>query len=339
MDRTLTTILGRPLTLRDEAIDREFPGLDNNHEVESAATHWDQTNSQDQAVPEQPPWLAPTPYTACVYSLRFDRIVAEIKLMLYRVSRSPSRFPWPTNVTAWQHEAQSACISLLQEAQNQQQGPLLNNLGTLPGVSLQKLELKYHHCIMLLYRPSPQIPQPSTEAIQACFNSAMDIISIYADLHKFLNMECSWLSAHSILVAAITVLYCLCSHPAVRGVTPIETCLKRVELAHELLIFLGRLWSVADEAGLKLGRLIAATREVYSATTTLCSGLVDRQRYEDSGNIVPLQQSGSGSDNPDIPALDGRAVLTDELGVLRDLFDLGWLNESEFGNQHSFFGS
>lgn len=192
MDRTLTTILGRPLTLRDEAIDREFPGLDNNDDVESAATHWDQTNPQDEAVPEQqPPGLAPTPYTACIYSLRFDRIVAEIKLMLYRVSRSPSRFPWPTKVTAWQREAQNACVSLLREAQNQQQGPVLNNLGTLSGVSLQRLELKYHHCIMLLYRPSPQIPQPSTEAIQACFSSAMDIISIYADLHRFLNMECS----------------------------------------------------------------------------------------------------------------------------------------------------
>lgn len=339
MDRTLTTILGRPLTLRDEAIDREFPGLDNNDEVESAATQWDQTTSQDQAVEQQPPGLAPTPYTACVYSLRFDRIVAEIKLMLYRVSRSPSRFPWPTNITAWQREAHNVCASLLQEARNQQQSSLSNGFGTLSGVTLQRLELKYHHCIMLLYRPSPQIPHPSTEAIQACFSSAMDIISIYADLHRFLNMECSWLSAHSILVAAITVLYCLCSHPAIRGITPVETCLKRTELAHELLSFLGRSWSVADEAGLKLGRLIAATSEVYSANATVGGSLADRQEYEDGGNMVTLQQSSSGTDNPDMPALDGRAFLTDELGVLRDLFDLGWLDESEFGNQPSFFGS
>lgn len=175
---------------------------------------------------------------------------------------------------------------------------------------------------MLLYRPSPQIPHPSTEAIQACFSSAMDIISIYADLHRFLNMECSWLSAHSILVAAITVLYCLCSHPAVRGTTPVETCLKRAELAHELLSFLGQSWSVADEAGLKLDRLITATREAYNASI-VGGGLADCQGYQDTGLMVPLQQSGSGSENPDMPALDGRAFLTDELGVLRDLFDLG----------------
>jgi len=323
MDRTLTTILGRPLTLRDEAIDREFPQLDNNDEVESAATQWNYAGSDSQEVHGKPsPGLAPIPYTTCVYSLRFDRIVAEIKLMLYRVSRSPSRFPWPTNVTTWQHEAQNVCVSLLQKAQNQQQVSSLNNLGTLSGISLQRLELKYHHCVMLLYRPSPQIPHPSTEAIQACFSSAMDIISIYADLHRFLNMECSWLSAHSILVAAITVLYCLCSHPAVRGTTPVETCLKRAELAHELLSFLGQSWSVADEAGLKLDRLITATREAYNASI-VGGGLADCQGYQDTGLMVPLQQSGSGSENPDMPALDGRAFLTDELGVLRDLFDLG----------------
>lgn len=115
---------------------------------------------------------------------------------------------------------------------------------------------------------------------------------------------------------------------------PIEECLKRAELAHELLSFLGRSWSVANEAGLKLGRLIQATREAYSATVT--AG--DRQRYEDNSNMAPLQQ-GSGSDNPNMPALDGRVFLTDELGILRDLFDLGWLDESEFGHQPSFIGS
>lgn len=285
MDCTLATILGRPLTLRDEAIDREFPGLDNNDEVESAATQGNHAGSDSQEVPEkQSPELASIPYTTCVYSLRFDRIVAEIKLMLYRVSRSPSRFPWPTNVATWQHEAQNACLAAGKSPKPATK-PFVNNFGTLSGVSLQRLELKYHHCVMLLYRPSPQIPHPSTEAIQACFSSAMDIISIYADLHRFLNMECSWLSAHSILVAAITVLYCLCSHPAVRGTTPVETCLKRAELAHELLSFLGQSWSVVDEAGLKLDKLITATREAYNAII-VGGGLADCQGYQDSGNMV-----------------------------------------------------
>ena len=122
MDRTLTTILGRPLTLRDEAIDREFPGFDSNDEVEEAATYWDRNPNSREAGPI--PGQTPTSYTACIYSLRFDRIVAEIKLMLYRVSRSPSRFPWPADVGAWQQEAQRACVALLQEVQDHQPGRL-----------------------------------------------------------------------------------------------------------------------------------------------------------------------------------------------------------------------
>ncbi|KAF7597203.1 hypothetical protein BBP40_009543 [Aspergillus hancockii] len=111
MDRTLTTILGRPLTLRDETCDREFPGFNDGDEVEEAATSWDRSANHQAAGPER----APTSYTACIYSLRFDRLVAEIKLMLYRVSRSPSRFPWPTDVNAWQLEAQGRRSVMLLE--------------------------------------------------------------------------------------------------------------------------------------------------------------------------------------------------------------------------------
>lgn len=41
----------------------------------------------------------------------------------------------------------------------------------------------------------------------------------------------------------------------------------------------------------------------------------------------------------DMPALDGRISLADELGVLQDLFDFGWLDESGFEDQLCFFGS
>ncbi|PIG80898.1 hypothetical protein AARAC_002639 [Aspergillus arachidicola] len=344
MDRTLTTILGRPLTLRDEAIDREFPGFDSNDELEEAATYWDRYPNSQEPAPIS--GRAPTSYTACIYSLRFDRIVAEIKLMLYRVSRSPSRFPWPADVGAWQQEAQRACVALLQEVQDQQPGRVQSGSSPLSGVAVQRLELKYHQCIMLLYRPSPQMPRPSLHAVQECFTSAMEIIAIYADLHRFLNMECSWLSAHCIFVASITVLYCVWTYPVVRGTTPMDVCLKRAELALQLLSFLGQTWTVAQEAGQKLAKLIKSTSEAYDA---MAGAPVDPQPLDNNawtGNDPtgfaqrPNQdrtysnEQGSGT-NP--PPADGKSFLIDELGILRDLFDLGWLDDVPDGNQ-SFFG-
>ncbi|KAE8159875.1 fungal-specific transcription factor domain-containing protein [Aspergillus tamarii] len=342
MDRTLTTILGRPLTLRDEAIDREFPGFDSNDEVEGAATYWDRNSNSREAGPI--PGQTPTSYTACIYSLRFDRIVAEIKLMLYRVSRSPSRFPWPADVGAWQQEAQRACVALLQEVQDHQPGRLQSASSPLSGVAVQRLQLKYHQCIMLLYRPSPQMPQPGVDAVQECFTSAMEIIAIYADLHRFSNMECSWLSAHSIFVASITVLYCVWTYPTVRGTTPMEACLKRAELALQLLSFLGQTWTVAQEAGQKLAKLIKSTSEAYDAMTGAPADPQsldnnawagnDQTGFAQSQSQDRTYQTQDGSANPQPP--DGKSFLIDELGILRDLFDLGWLDDVPDGNQ-SFF--
>ncbi|CEL11195.1 hypothetical protein ASPCAL14298 [Aspergillus calidoustus] len=312
MDRTLTTILGRPLTLRDEAIDQPFPGLDSN-EVEEAATRWHRSSGRaSDGNNTNPVTSAYMPY---IYSLRFDRIVAEIKLMIYRVSRSPSRFPWPDgdNLATWQAEAEHACTTLIAVVQARQQGRPSCGPNPLSGTAVRRLEIKYHQCIMLLYRPSPQIPHPSLPAIQACFNSAMQIIKICAELHRFSNLECSWLTAHSIFVAAITVLYCLWTYPAVCGLRPMTECLARTETALRILSFLGQWWSVAQEPCQKLSRLIALTREGPHSLM---------ERADPMGN--PSQ--GAAAEVQGVDG-EGRSLLIDELGVLRDLFDLGWLND------------
>ena len=50
------------------------------------------------------------------------------------------------------------------------------------------------------------------------------------------------------------------------------------------------------------------------------------------GVVVPVTGPPA---NP--PPADGKSFLIDELGILRDLFDLGWLDDVPDGNQ-SFFG-
>ncbi|KAL4900394.1 hypothetical protein BDW74DRAFT_188244 [Aspergillus multicolor] len=316
MDRTLTTILGRPLTLRDEAIDQSFPGVDGSVEVEETATRWHHSVHGTEA---HRPTLEQVraDYTACIFSLRFDRIVAEIKLMIYRVARSPRRFPWPRNLPEWQQETRTACDQLIDKARNRQRGRPDGGMNPLSGTTVQRLELKYHQCLMLLYRPSPQLPHPRLEAIQECFRSSMGIIQIYGELHRFSNMECSWLSAHSIFVAAITMLYCVWTYPAVQGSAPVAECLTRAEKAHELLSFLGQWWSVAREPCQKLSRLISMTREGSES--------VLGQSWNPSSASNPT--AAQADDTGEFILGDGRSVLIDELGILRDLFDLGWLNE------------
>ncbi|KAH8433837.1 Zn(II)2Cys6 transcription factor [Aspergillus melleus] len=341
MDRTLTTILGRPLTLRDEAIDRDFPGMENQEEIGVTATHWNAAH-HDQNHHFTLLDAEMSHYLPCIYSLRFDRIIAEIKLMIYRVSRAPQRFPWPNDLESWQMETEKSCVALFQEIQDRQRGRAISSSGHLSGVVVQKLELKYHQSIMLLYRPSPQIPKPTPKAAQACFTSAMEIIRVQAELHRFANMECSWLSAHSIFVATITILYCLWTFPAVRQENSLGSCLKRAELSVQLLDSLRKTWLVAHEACQKLRRLIALTAEVYNPkqpehTTGQQLGGLNEHAYnlgygsQTNDGEAPYFGQPRAAMNPE--PQDRTNVLIDELGILRDLFDLGWLNDVDFAAQ------
>lgn len=353
LDRTLTTVLGRPLTLRDEAIDCYYPGMEEGEEINSLATKWYRISREEASqgtCPNNHIYSDLQTYSAFIFSLRFDRIVAEIKLMIYRVARSPERFPWPDNVFAWQQETERACEMLLKQTRN---SLLTRSAVTSRATSqrvVQLLELKYHQCIMLLYRPSPQVPRPHQRAIQQCFSSAMEIIRLYTDLNRFSNMDSSWLTAHSLFVSAITVLYCLWIQPSVRKQLPMAHCLDRAHASCDLLASLGRIWPVAEDARQSLTRLIALTEEVCDAihsetrfdhTTT---NPVDHVQFQDNS-----RPSNAGATNISFPAnspylmqpeiesyahndsttsvpyqYDADRFL-DELGDLRDFFDLNWL--------------
>jgi len=83
------------------------------------------------------------------------------------------------------------------------------------------VELKYHHCVMLLYRPSPGILRPSALALKFCFESAMETIRIHSGLLRFRNHAQSWLDAHTIFISGITIMYYLwVVSPHIRHVTP-----------------------------------------------------------------------------------------------------------------------
>jgi hypothetical protein len=178
LDRTLSVILGRPLTLRDEACDIEYPGKDQSEEILRSKQSPMQEPQRKRICLSQQPY----PYLPAVYSFRFDRTTAEIKLMIYRVARSPARFPWPTNLGKWQEQTLQVCTELLEQArQNLKWRGRAGRRSTLDG-ALPLIELKYHQCVMLLYRPSPAFPQPSSSTLTACYKSAVETIRIQSEL-------------------------------------------------------------------------------------------------------------------------------------------------------------
>lgn len=243
--------------------------------------------------------------------------------MIYRVSRVPHRVPWPSDLASWQQDVESSCRALIQEVESRQRGRRSKSSPPLSLMVVQKLQVKYHSCIMLLYRPSPQIPRPTQDAARTCFDSAMEIIRVSANLHRFTSMDYTWLSAHSIFVAAITILYSLWTNPAVTVASHTGLCFERVHTAEQLLEYLGKTWSVAHSAREKLSYLIHVAMEGYD---TLHGTAEIRNSPQQPPDIVDRGGECYDSNAVNDWSQQGVNVLVDELGMMREFFDLDWLD-------------
>ena len=343
LERTLSTTLGRPLTLRDEAIDIEFPGETGTSYSSYPATiipsplqDLDFFSVQSFTAPqvaspsEGPPLkkvrIASTnkpDYAAGRFSFRFDRLTAEIKLMLYRVVQLPSRFPWPTDLGSWQTEAYEACNSLLATARR-----ILSSRSLSHGRSrraLPTIELKYHQCVLLLFRPSPAFRNPTADALAICHMSALEVLKIHAEQLRFGELADTWLTAHSVFISGITAIYTAWVLPwignrsAIPGASNFTTLEKPVTEALEsgikacsdLLEHLGQTWSVARDAKEKFDSLGSLTLDAMS-----------------NGSIQFATGAGSGTRPPAAPgALQSDATAT-ALPSGADL-DASWMNAGD----------
>lgn len=346
LDRTLCVILGRPLTLRDEAIDIELPGQTDSTEDFNAI--------QDRIADGQPSRkkikISPSPYAAAIYSVRFDRINAEIKLMLYRLARSYNRFPWPTELTTWQSNKSEACRNLLEDARQdiKHQG-LPGGRAALQDRTMRMIELKFHQCMILMNRPCPAIPQPSPTALMACYESSIATIRIQSELARFGNMLNSWLTAHAVFVAGITSLYCLWTSIEVRKSTDLATFSQQADSCSKLLTSLSKTWSVAYNAQTKFDQLVQLTKESWGKSNTKAESTAAMSPQHYRGNDINPQYTPSMEPFvlDDLPAGFWDDVntnyelppnmLMDELGDVGDWFDLDWLGDTNAAAGTDYF--
>jgi hypothetical protein len=359
IERTLAVVLGRPLTLRDEAIDVEFPGQGDPTPISPLTENSTALGSSGDRRGEpsfKRSRIIVSPYTVSQYSFRFDQLVAEMKLMLYRVVNLPDRFPWPKDINEWQKQMHIHCDQLLED--------LLRELRwrsrrSTSDSAVKTLELKYHHCLMILHRPSPATPRPSLESLTICYNSAIKTIHINLDLHRFSKLANSWLTAHTVFVSGITFLYCLWIKPEMKSVTALDTFLTNAAACTTLLRFLGKTWTIAADAVNKFERLVQLTQNSWgpnlddSSTEVAAShSLLSMAQSQDSDNLqsgrVDDERSGPFAREYDEPTLaDSFTTCTNgfevapesfyyELGDMSAWFDLNWLVNATSGEMTAF---
>ncbi|KAI0151882.1 hypothetical protein F4776DRAFT_652470 [Hypoxylon sp. NC0597] len=336
IERNLSVVLGRPLTLRDEAIDVEFPGESTGHKGEVSRVGdltWENSPKR--------PRIDCCQYDAAHYSFRLDRIVAEIKLILHRVVNRPTCFPWPTDLVKWQKETHLSCNYILDDVFTQLKW---RSRRSSTNITIRSLELKYHHNLMLLHRPSPAIPQPAVDSWKICYNSAVKTIMIYSDLHRFSKLTSSWLTAHTVFVSGITFIYCIWAQPHIRIETSLEAFTRNATACTTILTFLGRTWSVAADAVEKFERLVRMTAHAWKAGGDSSSTFRNEtsgihashsstlQRHDSSQTISTSRETNQPVGTNQFLADEDRheydfepASFYTELGDMSGWFDLDWI--------------
>jgi len=274
--------------------------------------------------------------------------------MFYRLARSFNRFPWPTDMETWQSQTCQACRDLLDDArQDIKCRGMAGGRTALQDRTMRSVELKFHQCMILLNRPSPGIPQPSSTALMACYESAVATIRIQSELARFGNMLNSWLTAHAVFVSGITSLYCIWTSPDVRKNTDLETFLQQADSCSTLLASLSKTWSVASSAQMKFEQLVQLTKESWgkskSSETRTSSPERFRMAHSDAANpnphphpqaVPPLSLDPpypqSSDNNLPLGFWDDMNtnyelppnMLMDELGDVSNWFDLDWLGDA-----------
>ena len=163
-NRSIATIQGRPLGIRDETFDIRLP---------------DESDIPDMiTIPNtgllilQPP---PQHLALSIYRFKLDRYISEIKLLLYHLPslRTNTRtFVWPTNIPDIQHQIKSDLDDWLTEVSKVSPSHDMEVEEKLK-LHYEKLRMEqlYHNTVALLFQPSQMFPSPSQDAQQPRYAS------------------------------------------------------------------------------------------------------------------------------------------------------------------------
>ncbi|KAK9372352.1 fungal-specific transcription factor domain-containing protein [Lipomyces chichibuensis] len=230
LDRILSAILGRPITLHDRDIDvGHYLDLGNDPEM---------TGDMSSGNPFH------TDVSIALHMVKLRQLATRILLSVH-------------------HTAQWGCPrpdeSLLEELHRS----LDNWKSNLPRITIapertrMRVEIEYHEHLMLLYRPSPLFSVPSTSAAAICANSASTAIELYAALYSSLTNPPTFIACRGVFTAALTLLWAhfSCKEYGLQLLSA-RTIRTSLETAERCLTAGSRSWAFAERCAEVLVRFI-----------------------------------------------------------------------------------
>ncbi|CAM1505114.1 Fc.00g107510.m01.CDS01 [Cosmosporella sp. VM-42] len=231
MDRTIATMMGRPIGLRDEACELRMPqGLcdDDLGLASLTGTRISVSNSSQTEF--------------AVHLFRATKLNSEIKYVANSIVRDAPQYAYPpvANINDWQ----SSMLQKLDQWADEIPGVGDASKDYLRSTCL----LRYHGLRMLLLRPCPAIPKPSPESLKECHKSAYDSIRLFDNLYRNNLLVHSWMTFHSLVLSTITMLYCIKIVPGIARRTELEILMRDLSISLSVLSATGEHWSGAKRS-------------------------------------------------------------------------------------------
>ncbi|KAF9876830.1 hypothetical protein CkaCkLH20_05676 [Colletotrichum karsti] len=250
LDRSISSIQGRPLGFRDETFDVKLP----------------EPQPAQNGVANGP---IPSSFSAAVlrfarYQFELDRMVSDVKLQLYHLPCDSSWFPLPQNPPAQQARIKEELMDWWDRVSSEN--------FEFPGLDSRqrrmwqiKLKIKYHTTMVMLFQPSQAIRNPSPESLQVCYNNAAAILHDYQALHDMQGLHHGWRTVQNIFAAGATLIYSFWTCSTVRLNASTADLSRSLRTCSSLLTVGGEWWPSVKKGQRSFGAIVDLTiRKLYT---------------------------------------------------------------------------
>ena len=121
---------------------------------------------------------------------------------------------------------------------------------------------RYHTMIVMLFRPSPQVPAPSSRAAKLCYEACEYNIHMQSSQIGDRSVELTWIFTQSIFMTINTILWCL-SYAEIRRIRTKDEVKAHLDVAMQGVALASRRWPGVESALQLYEALISAILTVY----------------------------------------------------------------------------
>ncbi|CCX15424.1 fungal-specific transcription factor domain-containing protein [Pyronema domesticum] len=244
------------------------------------------------------------------------RLQAEVRRTLYQ---NPAATP-KSDQDPWFIQMKEKCDKWKASCPNDDEGS---------GLSERWFNHRYNNILIFMYRPSPQIPQPSLEATLKCYECAALNVHLEKEMYESQSVELTWVFLHQIYTVTLTIIWAT-YNPHVRTVHPKQEVEELIRAQIKLLLALSELWPGAEAAADLFLRLAGAALRNYDSdlrnspvSTHSAHTPPPHHRYHDQthsphSQTSPYAISDSGRSMSDTPSPHGQHPVNTFTSVYSD---------------------